>query len=168
MFTKDQMVAWENKPAAQQTWQLLQDYFIEKWLERCQYLQATAKHSRFKDVALAAQEQVVAEDEGKATGMMFALLQEQHKIQMEAMATASQKAMDTMIEQMNALVSTGHGKPTDKENMPPATGKASNSTAGKTRNKRKCPTVESTCSINRQIATNSKPMQASVGRGGSP
>jgi hypothetical protein len=30
MFTKDQMVAWENKPAAQQTWQLLQDYFTEK------------------------------------------------------------------------------------------------------------------------------------------
>jgi hypothetical protein len=45
MFTKDQIVAWENKPAAQQTWQLLQDYFTEKWLECCQYLQAMAKHS---------------------------------------------------------------------------------------------------------------------------
>jgi hypothetical protein len=30
MFTKDQMVAWKNKPAAQQTWQILQDYFTEK------------------------------------------------------------------------------------------------------------------------------------------
>jgi len=37
MFTKDQMVAWENKTPAQQTWQNLQDYFTEKWLERRQY-----------------------------------------------------------------------------------------------------------------------------------
>jgi hypothetical protein len=45
MFTEDQMVAWENKTAAQQTWQALQDYFTEKWLERRhQYSQATAKH----------------------------------------------------------------------------------------------------------------------------
>ncbi len=33
MFTKDQMVAWENKTPAQQTWQALQEYFTEKWLE---------------------------------------------------------------------------------------------------------------------------------------
>jgi len=30
MFTEDQMAAWENKTAAQQTWQALQDYFTEK------------------------------------------------------------------------------------------------------------------------------------------
>jgi hypothetical protein len=36
MFTEDQMVAWENKTAAQQTWQALQDHFTEKWLERRQ------------------------------------------------------------------------------------------------------------------------------------
>ncbi len=44
MFTKDQMVAWENKTTAQQTWQNLQDYFTEKWLGQRQYSQATAKH----------------------------------------------------------------------------------------------------------------------------
>jgi len=66
MFTEDQMVAWENKTAAQQTWQALQDYFTEKWLERRQYSQATAKHSRFKDAALAAQETAAAEEEGEA------------------------------------------------------------------------------------------------------
>ncbi len=82
---------------------------------------------------------MAAEDEGKATAMMFILLQEQHKIQMEAMATASQKAIDATIEQMNALVSTGHGKPADKENTSPATGNVSNGTAGKKQNKRKCP-----------------------------
>jgi hypothetical protein len=30
MFTEDQMVAWENKPRAQQTWAALQAYFTEK------------------------------------------------------------------------------------------------------------------------------------------
>jgi hypothetical protein len=33
MFMEDQMVTWENKPAAQQTWAELQTYFTDKWLE---------------------------------------------------------------------------------------------------------------------------------------
>ncbi len=98
MFTKDQMVAWENKPAAQQTWQALQDYFTEKWLERRHYSQVTAKHSRFKDAALAAQELAATEEEGETTAIMFALLQEQPKSQMEVMAAANQKLMDAILE----------------------------------------------------------------------
>ncbi len=99
MFTKDKLVLWENKPAANQTWQALQDYlFMEKWLERCQYLQATAKHSHFKDAALATQEQVAAKEESKVSAMMFALLQEQHKTQLKAMAMANQKAMEAMFK----------------------------------------------------------------------
>ncbi len=78
MFTEDQMVAWENKTAVQQTWQNLQDYFPEKWLEQRQYSQATTKHSCFKDAALAAQELAAAEEEGETTAMMFTLIQEQH------------------------------------------------------------------------------------------
>ncbi len=69
MFTKDQMVAWENKPAAQQTWQALQDYFTKKWLERRQYLQATAKHSRFKDAALTAHKLAAAEKKDETTAI---------------------------------------------------------------------------------------------------
>jgi hypothetical protein len=137
MFTKDQMVAWKNKPAVQQTWQVLQDYFTEKWLERRQYLQATAKHSRFKDAALAAQEQVAAEKEGKTSAMMFALLQEQHKHQMEAMAASSQKAMDAMMERMNAFI-VGHGKVADKGNTPPTKDNVYSGTRGTKRNKKKC------------------------------
>jgi hypothetical protein len=34
-----------------------------KWLERHQYLAATAKQSHFKEVALAAQEQASVEEE---------------------------------------------------------------------------------------------------------
>ena len=137
MFTKDQMVAWENKPTMQQTWQALQDYFTEKWLECRQYSQATAKHPRFKDAALAAQEQAAAAEEGKTTAMMFALLQEQHKHQMEAMAASSQKAMDAMMEWMNALVA-GHGKAADKENTPPIKDNTHSGTRGTKRNRKKC------------------------------
>jgi hypothetical protein len=43
MFTEDQMVAWENKPPAVQTWAKLQTYFTKKWLERKQYSATTAK-----------------------------------------------------------------------------------------------------------------------------
>ncbi len=137
MFTKDKMVAWENKPAAQQTWQALQDYFTEKWLESRQYSQAVAKHSWLKDAALTAQEQAAAMEEGETTAMMFALLQEQHKHQMEAMAASSQKAMDAMMERMNALVA-GHGKAADKENIPPVKDNVHSGTRGTKQNKKKC------------------------------
>jgi hypothetical protein len=104
MFTKDQMVAGENKTPAQQTWQNLQDYFTEKWLVQRQYLQATAKHSWFKDAALTAHELAAAEEEGETTRMMFTLLQEQHKAQLELMVAAKKLAMDAMFERMNALI----------------------------------------------------------------
>jgi hypothetical protein len=42
MFTKDQMVAWENKTRAQQMWAAFQTYFTNKWLERKQYSATTA------------------------------------------------------------------------------------------------------------------------------
>jgi len=79
-----------------------------------------AKHLQFKDAAFAAQETAAAEEEGETSPMMFALLQEQHRAQLEAMATANQKATDAMFEWMNAIV-TGNvkGGPADKENTPP-------------------------------------------------
>jgi hypothetical protein len=98
MFTEDQMVAWENRPAVDQSWTNLQTYFTEKWLERCQYLAATAKQSRFKEAALAVQEQAAAPEEGKTQVMMFALLQEQNQLQIEAMAGANKATMEAMYE----------------------------------------------------------------------
>jgi hypothetical protein len=74
MFMEDQMVAWENRPAVDQLWTNLQTYFMEKWLKRHQYSAATAKQSRFKEAALAAQEQVAETEEGKTQAIMFALL----------------------------------------------------------------------------------------------
>jgi hypothetical protein len=94
VFTKDQMVAGENKTSVQQTWQNLQYYFTKKWLEQRQYSQATTKHSRFRDAALAAQELAAAEEEGETTTMMCALLRDQQKAQLEAMVAANKQAMD--------------------------------------------------------------------------
>ncbi len=98
----------------------------------------TAKHSQFKDTALAAQETAAAEEEGEMLAIMFALLQEQHRMQLEAMATANQKAMDAMFKRMNAIV-VGNGKEQDKENTPPA-GNANlgNSNGGTKQNNKKC------------------------------
>ncbi len=132
MFTEDQMVEWENKTPAQQTWQALQDYFTEKWLERRQYSQATAKHSRFKDAALAAQETAAAEEEGEASVMIFTLLQEQHRTQLDTMASVNQKVMDAMFERMNAIVA-GNGSGQNKENTNPGGNANAGNDAGATK-----------------------------------
>jgi hypothetical protein len=141
IFTKDPLVPWENKTPAQQTWQALQDYFTEKWLARHQYLQETAKHLRFKDATLAAQETVAAEEEGETSVMMFALLQEQRRVQLDATATANQKAMDAVFERMNAIIAgNNRGEPMDKENIPPVGNvNPGNDNGGTKRTKKKCP-----------------------------
>ncbi len=120
------MVTWENKPTANQTWANLQTYFMKKWLERHQYSAATAKQSQFKEAALAAQEQTSAEEEEETQAMMFALLQDQHKAQLEAMAAANKDkaTMDALMERMNTMLgnnSGGRRNKRDKENTPSLT-----------------------------------------------
>ncbi len=65
-FMEDQMVAWQNNPAALQTWAKLQAYFTKKWLERKQYSATMAKQLHFKEAAFLAQETAAAEDEGES------------------------------------------------------------------------------------------------------
>jgi hypothetical protein len=141
MFTKDQMVVWENKPTADQTWDNLQTYFTEKWLERHQYLVATAKQSHFKEAALAAQEQASAEEVEETQAMMFSLLQD---LQLEAMAMANKAMMDAMMKCMNAILGGGGSRTSKqvKENAPPATNtnRGGNMEAKKVKHKKKlCP-----------------------------
>jgi len=78
--------------------------------------------------------------------MMFALLQEQHQAQLEAMAAANKAAMEAMMERMNALVTAQGGRkhdPTaDKGNERPKTnrGKEDDNKKGPTRRKKAlCP-----------------------------
>jgi hypothetical protein len=87
-------------------------------------LAAMAKQSRFKEAALVAQEQAAATEEGKIQAVMFVLLQEQHQLQIEAMAAANKATMKAMMECMNALVAAQAWKRKpreDKENTPPLT-----------------------------------------------
>ena len=73
--------------------------------------------------------------------MMFTLQQEQHRAQLDAMASANQKAMDAMFERMNAIVAGNvKGGPPDKENIPPGRNvNPGNDTGGTKRTKKKCP-----------------------------
>jgi hypothetical protein len=110
---------------------------------------------------------VAAEEEGKASAMMFALLQEQHTTQLKAMVMANQKAMEAMFERINAIVG-GQCKVVDKENMPPAAGNTGKSTGRTKRNRKSAPAAESTCFTSPPIATSLRPTKVSIGWGGSP
>ncbi len=110
MFMEDQMVAWENKTVAQQTWAALQAYFAKKWLERKQYSTTMAKQSRFKEAVLLAQETAAAKEEGEVQAMLFAMLQEQHDKQIVAMTATNNANMDAMMERMNAIMAGGGEK----------------------------------------------------------
>ncbi len=146
MFTEDQMVAWENKPAALQTWAELQTYFTKKWLECMQYSTTTAKQLRFKEAALLAQETAAAEDKGESQEMLFAMLQEQHEKQIAAMTATNKANMDAMMERMNALVTGGSRRcptqqdkastPTVGNSLPTSTG--SGTTQPKKPKRQKC------------------------------
>ena len=116
MFTEEQMLAWENKSAVDQTWANLQAYFTEKWLERKQYSSSTAKQSRFKEATLAAQKKEAAEAEGESQALLFAMLQEQHEKQLATMAANNKANIDAMMERMNAMVVAAGGA--SKENSP--------------------------------------------------
>ncbi len=122
MFTEDQMVAWENKPAAQQTWAALQAYFTKKWLECKQYSATMAKQSRFKEAALLAQEKAAAEEEGESQAMLFAMLHKQYNNQIAVMTATHKANMDALMERMNAILAGCVEKGTaqhDKDNTPP-------------------------------------------------
>jgi hypothetical protein len=141
VFTEEQMLSWENKPAIDQTWPNLQTYFTKKWLERKQYSATTAKQSCFKEAALFAQETAAAEEEGETQAMLFAILQEEHKKQMATMVASNKANMDAMMERMNALVTAGSGRRNNgKENTPLTrnTTPAGNGAGGNDTKKPKC------------------------------
>ena len=87
---------------------------------------------------MAVQKLAAAKGEGETTAIMFALLQEQHKLQLETLAAANQKTMDTMLEQMNAII-VGQGKVEDKENVQASNTNVATGKGGKSRKKTKCP-----------------------------
>jgi hypothetical protein len=76
--------------------------------------------------------------------IIFALLQDQHKLQLEAMAVRNKTTIDAMMEPMNAILEGGSGRRSkrDTENTPPSTNanKGGNNKAKKVKRKMKlCP-----------------------------
>jgi hypothetical protein len=109
-FKEDQMVVWENKTAAQQTWAELQTYFTKTWLECKQNSAMLSKQSHFQEAALLTQEIAAAEDKCKSQTKLFAMLLEQHNRQIAAMTATNKANMDAMLERMNALMAGGGGR----------------------------------------------------------
>ncbi len=70
-------------------------------------MSTTAKQLQLKEAVLLAQETAAAKEEGKIQAMLFAMLQDQHAKQIAQMEATNKMDMDTMMEQMNALVVAG-------------------------------------------------------------
>jgi hypothetical protein len=134
MFMEEQMVAWENRTPSMQMWIDLQAYFTEKWLERKQYSNTTAKQSRFKEAALQAQEAAAAKEEGKTQAMLLAMIQDHHQKQITQMEATNKANMEAMMEQMNSLVAANKENTRQSRNgnnKSDGTGKNGNKTRGK-------------------------------------
>jgi hypothetical protein len=71
---------------------------------------------------LLAQETAAAEKEDKTQAMLFAMLQDQHAKQIVQMEVTDKTNMDTMMEQMNALVAAGGAPQAQQEEHPPGKG----------------------------------------------
>ena len=56
---------------------------------------------------------------------------------MDEMAASNQKAMEAMLEKMNAIIAN-NGKSADKENNPPASSNSGSNNSGTKRNRKKC------------------------------
>ncbi len=80
------------------------------------------KQLQFKEAALLAQETAAAKEEGNAQAMLFTILQDQHAKQIAQMEARNKTNIDTIMEQMNALVAAGGAQQAhqpDMENTPP-------------------------------------------------
>jgi hypothetical protein len=118
VFTEDQMIDWEDKAEGNKTWAMAQTYFTTKWQSRQAFTKSTNKKGlRFHDQSLGAisKEEVA---EGKDAAILIALMQENHRSQVDQMHDSNKLAMElmmkTMTEQMNAMIASM------KENVPPA------------------------------------------------
>ena len=87
------MIKWEKKEAADQTWTNVKTYFMELYQSHTQYRKLLAKRSRFHESVSSVKEREKKE-ENDAT-MMFAMIQEQHQEQLNAMREINAETMKT-------------------------------------------------------------------------
>ena len=93
------MIKWEKKEAADQTWTNVETYFTEIYQSHTQYSKSLAKWSRFHESASNVKERENKKEENDAM-MMFAMTQEQHQEQLNAMQESNADAMKTVYTAM--------------------------------------------------------------------
>ena len=102
-FPKEKMIEWEKRDDEDQDWGAVRAYFSELWHNESQYSKATAKKARHNESANAvAVKEEKSEDAESDAAMMFAMMQEQHRDQLNAMKESTDAAMlsqqQTMLE----------------------------------------------------------------------
>ena len=118
-LTNKNLIKWEKKEASDQTWENLKIYFTELYQSHTQYSKSLAKRSRFHESASNVKERENKKEESDAT-MMFAMIQDQHQEQLNAMRESNAEAMKTanaamaeMAKNMQIMMATmpGMNKP---------------------------------------------------------
>ena len=109
------MIKWEKKGAADQTWENVKIYFTELYQSQTQYIKLLAKRSRFHESASNFKVRENTKEESEAT-MMFAMMQEQHQEQLNAMRENNEEstktanaAMAEMTKNMQIMMATMPG-----------------------------------------------------------
>ena len=90
-FTDKNLIKWEKKEAVDQTWTNVKTYLKELYQSHKQYSKSLAKWSRFHESASNVKERENKKEENDAT-MMFAMMQEQHQEQLNAMRESNAEA----------------------------------------------------------------------------
>ena len=88
------MIKWEKKETADQTWANVKTYFTELYQSHTQYRKLLAKTIGFHERASNVKKKENEKEENYAT-VMFAMMQEQHQEQLNAMQESNAVAMKT-------------------------------------------------------------------------
>ena len=91
-FTDKNLIKWEKKEVAYQTWAKVKIYFTELYQSHTEYSKFLAKRSRFHESVSNVKERESEKEESEAR-MMFAMMQEQHQEQLNAMQESNVEAM---------------------------------------------------------------------------
>ena len=92
IFSKEELMAWEEKPRADKTWVHLQTYFKYRWIATMQYQGNTPHKYGFESAANAE------EDRGEWTGSLANILRE-----VAVAATADKEHIQQMTTQNDDL-----------------------------------------------------------------
>ena len=132
-FTEEQMIAWENKPDADQVnMTTMKTYFTKIYREHLQYSKASKGSTRFNESANQSYEKPQQQNDEDQTAIMFAQMEQRHQDQMEKMQQEMQKANERamkmaenqMIQMKEAMmaITQRQGAPTmEQPVLPPPT-----------------------------------------------